>query len=209
MSAPLAVPVAISRPLPRVTPGNALKFLVQRRVRVTAIVGIAIIPLHLCIGGGPPRDLIAADMITACGWSLLLAGLTLRSWAAGVLSKQRELATSGPYALSRNPLYAGSCLLMAGFLLFMNAAPIFLFAACFFALLYLMVIRNEERRLSRLFPEAWPAYTRSVPPLIPARLVSSGNATWSFRRWWENEEQRACLGTAIALIGLKVWQVCS
>src|SRR5262245_44785132 len=44
----------------------------------------------------------------------LLGGLS-RALAAGTIKKDRELATSGIYALTRNPLYLGSSLLAAGF----------------------------------------------------------------------------------------------
>src|SRR5258705_13759457 len=49
------------------------------------------------------------------GASVSLLGLSIRAWAAGHIRKNQELATSGPYAYTRNPLYLGSFLLGLGF----------------------------------------------------------------------------------------------
>src|SRR6476659_4446180 len=49
------------------------------------------------------------------GGSISLLGLALRGWAAGHIRKNAELATSGPYAFTRNPLYLGSFFLGLGF----------------------------------------------------------------------------------------------
>ena len=51
------------------------------------------------------------------GCSIALAGGLLRLWAAGHIDKRRVLARSGPYALTRNPLYLGSFVMGIGVLL--------------------------------------------------------------------------------------------
>ena len=50
-----------------------------------------------------------------CGVAIAVLGLVVRGYAAGHLRKHQKLATSGPYAFTRNPLYLGSVLLAAGF----------------------------------------------------------------------------------------------
>ena len=56
-------------------------------------------------------------------WSLLgglalgLLGEAFRIWASGHIEKTRVLATGGPYAHTRNPLYLGSALLALAALL--------------------------------------------------------------------------------------------
>src|SRR3982751_6758022 len=55
-----------------------------------------------------PKALVA-------GASVSILGLAIRAWAAGHIRKNAQLATSGPYAFTRNPLYLGSFLLGLGF----------------------------------------------------------------------------------------------
>src|SRR5499427_1021080 len=49
------------------------------------------------------------------GAAVALPGLLLRAWASGHLRKNEALATTGPYAYTRNPLYLGSFLIGIGF----------------------------------------------------------------------------------------------
>src|SRR3970040_2685623 len=49
------------------------------------------------------------------GSALAALGILIRGWASGHLRKSEALATSGPYAYTRNPLYLGSLLLVIGF----------------------------------------------------------------------------------------------
>ena len=51
----------------------------------------------------------------AVGGAIALIGVVVRAWASGHISKNERLATSGPYAHTRNPLYFGSFLIAAGF----------------------------------------------------------------------------------------------
>ena len=48
------------------------------------------------------------------GLPISVLGLLLRAWAAGHLAKNQELATSGPFAYVRNPLYLGTLITAAG-----------------------------------------------------------------------------------------------
>jgi protein-S-isoprenylcysteine O-methyltransferase Ste14 len=49
------------------------------------------------------------------GGIVATAGLAVRAYAAGVLTKNQKLTMSGPYAYTRNPLYLGSSLMGVGF----------------------------------------------------------------------------------------------
>src|SRR5512141_2516040 len=102
----------------------------------------------------------------AWGVPVSVLGLGLRAWAAGCLAKNQQLATGGPYAYTRNPLYIGTLLVAAG--LTIAARNVYLGAlfAAVFVLVYLPVIQLEEQHLRRLFPE-YATYADHVPPLLP------------------------------------------
>src|ERR1051326_1613027 len=97
------------------------------------------------------------------GFPIALIGALFRAFAAGVIKKDSMLATSGVYALTRNPLYFGSSLLAAGFAI-MSANE---FAATLlivpFGLIYPTVMLREEAHLSRLFPDEFRLYRSKVP----------------------------------------------
>jgi len=102
----------------------------------------------------------------AAGLPVSLAGLALRAWAAGCLAKDQRLATGGPYARTRNPLYLGTLLVAAGFAIASRSIGLGALFAAVFLLVYLPVIQLEEQHLRRLFPE-YEAYAARVPALWP------------------------------------------
>jgi protein-S-isoprenylcysteine O-methyltransferase Ste14 len=129
----------------------------------------------------------------ALGLPVSLAGLLLRAWATGHLEKNIRLAEGGPYAYVRNPLYLGTLLVAAGFVI---ASRRWLLAALFaavFVLIYLPVIGLEEQHLSQLFSN-FAAYSKRVPSLAPTlRPVKSGvRFQWSL--YVRNREYQALLG---------------
>src|SRR5262249_4186724 len=95
------------------------------------------------------------------GAVVVIPGLTLRALASGRLQKNEQLATSGPYAYTRNPLYLGSLTLALGFTVAARNWWIALLMVLFFVTIYLPVIRAEETFLRKRFPE-FEAYARQV-----------------------------------------------
>jgi protein-S-isoprenylcysteine O-methyltransferase Ste14 len=104
----------------------------------------------------------------AVAWSLALVipGLWLRGYAAGIVKKNRELTTTGPYAYTRNPLYLGSMLIAAGFALALLSWLVALVLIFGFLIIYVPVIASEERFLRATFPE-FDEYCRRVPRILP------------------------------------------
>jgi len=113
------------------------------------------------------------------GAAVALAGMLVRLYASGFIFKNRQLATSGPYSLVRHPLYTGNLLLMIGFTLASGvwwAVPV---SAVFWWLYYPTAIEYEDRKLHRIFGEEWERWARTVPAVIPSRLIPRGGR-WSF-----------------------------
>lgn len=137
------------------------------------------------------------------GFSLLTSlplvgsGLWLRGYASGYLSKNRQLATSGPYAYTRNPLYLGSIFLAAGFAVAGARWVVAAALAALFAAVYAPTILNEERYLRTKFAD-FDAYARTVPRLVPrltpARL-DGGIGGFSRALYLKHKEYNAPLGS--------------
>lgn len=131
------------------------------------------------------------------GISVSLLGLALRAWAAGCLYKDRDLATGGPYAFTRNPLYLGTLVVAAGLVIASRSVWLGVLFAAVFVFIYLPVIQLEEQHLRDLFPE-YDAYARRVPAVIP-QLRPPQSATRPFRwsQYKRNREYQAGVGFAI------------
>jgi len=55
--------------------------------------------------------------MVAVGSIVIILGIGIRALASAQLRKNEELATSGPYSYTRNPLYLGSIIIGIGFAL--------------------------------------------------------------------------------------------
>lgn len=109
---------------------------------------------------------------TAVALVLLTVGFLLRVWATYLfyeqhmkvisLAPQKELITSGPYRISRNPLYlGGNVFIFLGAVLFLGSPTGIALTAANILVVDAM-IRREERQLAREFGEAWVRYRKRV-----------------------------------------------
>lgn len=104
------------------------------------------------------------------GIPVIFLGEIIRIWSNGYIRKARELATDGPYAYVRNPLYVGNFLMGLGFcLIIWNPLIVAIYTIGFFAV-YWITVKGEEQRLSFKFKDQYEDYVKSVPRFIP-RLV--------------------------------------
>lgn len=102
----------------------------------------------------------------AVGGVIAFVGVLIRAWASGHISKNERLATSGPYAHTRNPLYFGSFLIAAGFAIAVHWA-LLLVVVAFFALVYAPTMQRERANIAGRFPDAYEAYAANVPAFVP------------------------------------------
>lgn len=116
------------------------------------------------------------------GVFLIVIGETLRIWSSGHIHKNQILTVTGPYSLSRNPLYVGSFILGTGFMVAMGVIWLAVVFLIFYAAVYWFTIRWEEDKLAGEFPGAWEAYKRAVPRFLPLSslpVYRPGEFSWS------------------------------
>jgi len=134
----------------------------------------------------------------AIGCIFIAIGLLVRASASGHVRKNEQLATTGPYAYTRNPLYLGSIIIAVGFGIASLNAWIAAIIIVFFLAVYLPVIRGEEKFLRAKFPE-FEDYATRVPRLVP-RIVPSGNpGSFSWELYRKHREHNALVGSLILL----------
>ena len=173
---------------------------IAKRIRVP--LGFLVAALFLLLARPHPASL---------AWSLpaVLPGLALRAYASGYVKKNTELATGGPYAWTRNPLYLGSMLIAFGFAGAARSPALALLLAVLFAVIYVPVIRGEEAYLAGHFP-GFAAYRRRVPRLVPWRFPArTGNPGGSFAAalYRRHREYNASIGVAALYLALALRMV--
>jgi len=137
------------------------------------------------------------------GGTVALLGLALRAFAAGCLDKNSTLASSGPYAYTRNPLYLGSFIMGLGFSLACGSWILGGIFVVFFLLVYSLVMRREESFLRQQFGDAYTSYAARVPFFFPAfRTVPAAERVFRWERYRKNREYEAALGYLAALVFL-------
>jgi protein-S-isoprenylcysteine O-methyltransferase Ste14 len=172
---------------------------IARRIRVP--LGFAFALLYIWLARPTAISMLP-------GAVLIATGVTIRALASGHVSKNEKLATSGPYAYTRNPLYLGSLILAIGFAVAGRSWWIAAIVAIFFAVVYLPVIRGEEALLRQRFPE-FDQYTKEVPRLLPrlrrrAPLPGPDNGAFSWELYFKHREYNALVGAAAMMAGLAI-----
>jgi protein-S-isoprenylcysteine O-methyltransferase Ste14 len=138
------------------------------------------------------------------GGAIAFIGVAIRAIASGYVKKNQELATSGPYAYSRNPLYVGSMAIGAGFAIAALNQWIALGAVALFVAIYIPVIRGEEVFLRATFP-GFEDYCRRVPRFFgiirrqPRNEAGEVVGGFSRELYLQHREYNAALGTLAVL----------
>ena len=171
----------------------------HRRDRYRQFIGISFIFL-VTVAGSPTVGLFWIGVV------IVLLGSAVRLWASGHIKKNKVLATDGPYACVRHPLYVGNILLGIGFSFASGlwwSVPLFILILIIF---YPQAIKIEDAKLNRLFGEEWEkwqAHTRALIPKIPPGGFSTGS--WSFSQSLrQNGEPIIALILVLCLYGLFV-----
>ena len=149
----------------------------------------------------PTRDWLLAGGVIA------ILGELIRIWASGHIEKTHRLATGGPYAHTRNPLYLGSVLMALGFLVAAKHPISVTVGLAYLVVFYPFIIREEAKFLKGKFPDPYHDWALHVPLFFP-RLTPGGPRESKFRmaRLLANHEWRSVLGLVV-LGAFMVWRL--
>lgn len=183
-----------------------VEFIVDNRIVVSSALFVGVIafdllydrkPLHAWSNGG--------DLWGYVGLSLALTGLAIRSWAAGILRKGRDLTIEGPYSLCRHPLYLGSLLMVVGIFVLLGRWTEGQLICLPVLVIYHFTMRSEEARLNERYAERWTNYAAGTPRLLAWKLWNYRPAEWTVAQWLKSREYQALLGTTLFLAALEAW----
>jgi protein-S-isoprenylcysteine O-methyltransferase Ste14 len=156
---------------PNVTPpaqrAQRSSFEKSRRRMSAAAAGLFLVVALL---NEPPktRELLN-ESLEYFGFMLLILAAFGRIWTGAYLGgrKTKELCVTGPFSLSRNPLYFFSMLGAVGVAMLSESLILAGLAFVCFLTYYHFVIRDEAVRLREAFGPAYEDYCRRVPRLFP------------------------------------------
>lgn len=126
------------------------------------------------------------------GAAVAVVGEAIRVWAAGHLEKGREVTMSGPYRLTRHPLYLGSALIGIGLAVASANWWVAALVLSYLAITLTAAIRTEEAHLTEKFGAAYPDYRDG--------RVAGAHRRFSLDRALRNREYRAAAGVVVVLI---------
>jgi protein-S-isoprenylcysteine O-methyltransferase Ste14 len=153
-------------------------------------------------------------LLVAIGLPFVVTGEAIRFWAAGHLLKSKELAVSGPYRYTQNPLYLGRFLILTGFCVMAylpvrvggiaipaNLIVLAVSYAVFFFYYLPRKVRVEGSRLAELHGWEWQSYFDRVPILFPRLTPHGVNVrAWDTARMTRNREHWMLAGVAAVAV---------
>lgn len=122
---------------------------------------------------------VAGVLVAVGGQALRVAVIGYRYIVRGGRNRQvyaEGLVTSGYFGLSRNPLYVGNLLILAGLFIIWNSPLMYAVGVPFFLLGYRAIVAAEEAYLGRQYGGEYAAYAQRVPRWWP-RLGGVAQAT--------------------------------
>ena len=164
-----------------------LETLARRRVPLGFVFGALAVLL-----AQPTRLTLIAGAVIA------VSGEAIRFWAAGHLEKGREVTMTGPYRLTRHPLYLGSTLIGIGLAVASATWLVTALVVSYLAVTLTAAILTEEAHLTQKFGVAYADYRGG--------RAEGAARRFSLERALRNREHRTAFGVLIVL-ALLLWKV--
>ncbi len=123
------------------------------------------------------------------GFFFLMVGMFFRAWSSGYIDKDRELATEGPYSLTRNPLYFGNLLIGAGIAIGSNNWVTALICAAYYLFFFTFLIAIERKRMKARFGPRYEEWAKGANLFFP-RIKRIEKFNFNIALYMKNREYR-------------------
>lgn len=119
----------------------------------------------------PIKEIIYAPF-SYLGIIVIGFGIAMNLWTHAIYKKRNttvlpsgsptSLVTSGPFRISRNPMYLGMTAMLLGIAIFLGSLVTFVFPLIFIVIIQTKFIPMEEKNLERIFGKEYGDYKRKV-----------------------------------------------
>lgn len=185
---------------------DVCKHLANYRLLLSILALAALLLEWKWIDGGRPSALLdPRDLEPLLGLMLIAGGLGLRSWAAGIVHKNRVLAATGPYSLVRHPLYLGSFIIVLGIASVLEDRLTLALGVVIALLIFTARIVQEERLLAERFGTAWDHWAARTGRMLPAFPLHYVPGVWSYQSWRRNREWWMWVKIILLLALIEAW----
>lgn len=189
----------------------------KKRIKIQgALIFLAVVVFAAFAGYLLPdsQSGLSRQIADGAGAALFLLGYALRIMARGYKSELnpdgKSLVTSGPYALTRNPMYLGTLLIGMGvILLLLKWWAGLIFLAVYLAI-YLPQISKEEKKLRIFFGVEFRDYCRKTPRFFPgvkSFLRKDKQSRLQLKSAWIKKEANSFIPTSIFVAFVKIWEM--
>ena len=128
--------------------------------------------LSIWLNSAFPIQAILNPPYTYSGIIIIGFGMAVGLWSRSLFLRSRttlspyetpaSLVTSGPFSISRNPMYLGMAAMLLGIAILLGTLITFAFPALFITIIETLLIPNEERKMEKIFGGRYRKYKNKV-----------------------------------------------
>jgi protein-S-isoprenylcysteine O-methyltransferase Ste14 len=188
----------------------------KQRIKIDGTIMFSAIILTAMLYFSPhlySHSIFLDDLCDFIGLIAILKGTYLRMAARGYKKefskKGQALVMCGLYSLTRNPMYLGTYLIGAGFVLIVWPWWFLIVFTVLFFVRFNQQIVKEEAHLKKLFGEKYEKYCRQVPRFFPSfkkMLHMKMSEVFPWDICWSTKERLGLLGWPLLALFLEIFQ---
>ncbi|MCK5059035.1 MAG: isoprenylcysteine carboxylmethyltransferase family protein [Candidatus Aminicenantes bacterium] len=171
-----------------------MKNVVENFIKYRSFVGIVCLCLLLYLSEPSPKSV-------AVGFFFVIAGMFFRAWSSGYINKDNELATQGPYALTRNPLYFGNFILGLGIAIAGNNIASYIIFFVFYLMFFPFLMYIEHKRLKKIFGSKYEEWSKKSNSFFP-KIKRLKKLEFNISYYMKNREYRVLYFSLFVIVVL-------
>jgi protein-S-isoprenylcysteine O-methyltransferase Ste14 len=133
-----------------------------------------VVPIWIGTSAGRPVWYLVPAVVLLCLGAFLLSWCVREFYVSGrgtlaPWDPPKHLVTSGPYRISRNPMYVAVVTILTGWCVLWGSRTLLIYSVVVMVAFHLRVLLFEEPWAARRFGSEWDAYRARVPRWVLSR----------------------------------------